>query len=61
MKFFVPAASSPEEAENVLEGIAKFVGRDVPLLGKRIFRLEYKHKGKHYVAEVSQPIASWTT
>jgi hypothetical protein len=55
MKFFVPAASSPEEAENVL------VGRDVPLLGKRIFRLEYKHKGKHYVAEVSQPIASWTT
>ena len=56
MHFFIPLASSAEEAERRLEGIAKFVQRPVPPIHERIFRLVYRHHGVRYVAEVGQPI-----
>jgi hypothetical protein len=54
-RFFIPIPS-PEEAKQVLEGIAKWVHREVPPPHELIFRLEFKHNGKDYVAEVGQEI-----
>jgi hypothetical protein len=56
LKFFVPAANSPEEAESVLLSIAKFHQQGVPPHGERLFRIVFRHNGKPYVAQVGQPI-----
>ena len=53
MKFFLPHASSPEEAESVLSGICEFVGAAVP--AKRIHMLRFTHNGKEYSVEVGKP------
>jgi hypothetical protein len=57
VKFFVPAASTPEQAEEVWNATRKFAGDTMagPIGARRIFRLSYLHKGKRLTAEVGQP------
>jgi len=54
--FFIPGANSPQEAEVVLDSIAKFVQRPAPPAHERIRRIAYTHNGEHYTAEVGQPV-----
>ena len=49
-QFFIPGATSPEEAEHVLATIAPFVHRLVPPPHERLFRIVYEHNGERYVA-----------
>jgi hypothetical protein len=54
--FFIPGASSPQEAEMVLVAIAKFAQRPIPPPHECIRRIAYTHNGELYTAEVGQPI-----
>ena len=54
--FFIPGAKTPQEAEEVLASIARFVQRPVPLPHERIRRIAYTHNGEYYTAKVGQPI-----
>ena len=51
-KFFIPLAKDDDEAESVLESIAKFIDRPMP--SRRIFRITYTHNGKFMAAEVGE-------
>lgn len=59
MEFFVPHASTPEQAEEVWEATRKFAAetmeREIGI--RRIFRLHYRHNGDELVAEVGKPEA----
>ena len=56
MEFFIPGASTSEEAEKVLASIATFVQTRKPQPAERLFGLTYEHNGKRYVAQVGKPI-----
>lgn len=56
MKFFVPEAKTEKEAQEVIQGIRKFVKE----LGwatneKKFYSISYTHDGKQYLAEVGKP------
>jgi hypothetical protein len=55
-EFFVPGAASLQEAEKVWQATKKFAEEQTGWIvtNRRIFRLEYTHGGKDYVAEVGQ-------
>ena len=54
--FFVPAAENEEQAEEVWAGVRRFLDEGgYPTTDRRLFRLEFTHKGKSVVAEVGQP------
>jgi hypothetical protein len=57
MKFFIPAASSDENAEFILSITCQFINSPVP--ERRVHMLRYTHNGKEYVAEVGRPIADY--
>jgi hypothetical protein len=59
MRFFIPHAKDAEEAESVLESIAKFVQRPVPPSDKRVFKIAYTHNSRDFVAEVGKPMDSY--
>jgi hypothetical protein len=52
-EFFVPGAVSLQEAEKVWQATKKFAEEQTGWIvtNRRIFRLEYTHGGKDYVAE----------
>ena len=52
MKFFIPAADSPEQAERVLAAVAQHVGYPVP--SKRIYSVSYVHNGQAMTATVGE-------
>lgn len=56
-EFFVPHASSPEQAEQVWQATKKFAEEQTgwEVTDRRIFKVEFTHDGKDYVAEVGQP------
>lgn len=56
MKFFIPAADSPEQTKNVLESTKKFAEENLGFKygDKKIFKLEFRHDGKTYTAEVGK-------
>jgi hypothetical protein len=57
VEFFVPDASTPEQAEDVWNATRKFAGEKMAreIGTRRIFRLRYIHNGKAMTAEVGQP------
>lgn len=54
MKFFVPLAASPEEAESIYSAFATNYQADD--LHERIYKLVFRHDGQVITAEVGQPI-----
>lgn len=56
MKFFLPAASSDAQAEEVWTSIRKFAEQTTswPVSSRRIFSIDYCHDGKDGRAEVGQ-------
>lgn len=59
MRFFVPHASGPEEAESVLASVAAFVGAAPPPPDRRIYRLTYTHNGRRFTVEIGKPIPAY--
>ena len=58
MKFFVPAASTDEQAEDVWQSTVEFAkGKGSDISDRRIYRLDYRHNGKFYVDEIGKPNA----
>jgi hypothetical protein len=57
MGFFIPAAKSAEEAENVWQAIHSFARSNLGSepTTRRIFRIRYHHDGNKYEAEVGRP------
>jgi hypothetical protein len=55
-EFFVPGAASLQEAEKVWQATKKVAEEQTGWIvtNRRIFRLEYTHGGRDYVAEVGQ-------
>jgi len=55
--FFIPFAKDAAEAESVYEKIRRSIGNQAsgPLDIKRIYRIEYLHNTKRYLAEVGLP------
>lgn len=52
MKFFLPAADSPEQEERVLNAIADFTGFSIP--SPRIYSLTFVHEGNIFTATVGE-------
>jgi hypothetical protein len=57
MKFFVPAAENPEQAQRVYEAVAKF--NNAPLSGRRICALAWQHNGSLMSCEVGSEAPSY--
>jgi hypothetical protein len=56
MKFFLPFASSLEEALSVLDNIATFIGVDAPKPEDMIHTVHYSHNGQEMTATVGENI-----
>jgi hypothetical protein len=56
MKFFIPAAKSPEDGEHVFKSIFDFAkSNGIPVIeGRRIFRITFHHNGVNQEAEVGR-------
>ncbi|MCW8327803.1 hypothetical protein MD588_03200 [Photobacterium sp. SDRW27] len=54
MDFFVPSASSPQQAESVFSSIANHVS--APAQSQRVFRLEWQHEGVSCSCEIGKPL-----
>jgi hypothetical protein len=56
-KFFLPRATNAEMAEKAYAAIRKFIeGQASGLLdARRIFRIDYRHEGKPFYAQVGEP------
>ena len=52
MRFFIPLATSDEQAERVLAATAKFTGFPIP--SPRIYSVSYTHNGEEMVATVGK-------
>jgi hypothetical protein len=57
VKFFVPAAESPEQAEIVYSRIADF--NNAPIPNRRIYALAWRHNGMNISCEVGGPLPSY--
>ena len=57
MEFFIPGAGSAGRAEWILAAIKKSAEENTgcAISESRIFRLEYTHEGRDYIAEVGEP------
>jgi hypothetical protein len=57
MKFFVPGAKDPSQAEDIYEGIRKFNSEQMEaiLSPRRIYRVSGVHDGKAFTATVGEP------
>ena len=57
MKFFIPAADSPEAVERVYSAIKQFLSEQAgaTFSERRICFLRWWHDGKEYIAEVGKP------
>lgn len=56
MEFFVPAAE-PEEVEQVYAEFARWAGRSVPPLERRIASIRFVHNGVAWTAEVGKTLS----
>ena len=58
--FFVPYASTPEQAEDTYQGFLKMAS-SYPLTrpNARLFQIAFEHHKRPYVAEVGEEIAGW--
>jgi hypothetical protein len=58
--FFVPFASTPEQAEETYQGFLKMAS-SYPLTrpNARLFRIAFEHHKRPYVAEVGEEISGW--
>ena len=56
MKFFIPAASGPEQTASIYESIKQFLGEELGAVfaDRKVHRLGWMHDGKAYTAEVGQ-------
>lgn len=56
MKFFIPASKSIDQAEEVYNSIIKFCESQFTwkVINRRIFKINFKHDGKYYEAEVGK-------
>lgn len=54
VKFFVPAADSPEHAETLYDAVARFNG--LTAMGPRLHSLRFEHAGQTVHAEVGAPL-----
>ncbi len=54
MDFFVPSASSPEQAESIFSSIANYIS--APNQSQRIFKLEWRHEGEICHCEIGKPL-----
>jgi hypothetical protein len=54
MEFFIPAATSDQQRDEVYDAIRKHVGDFAGLSQRRIRLLEWRHEGKQYRAEVGK-------
>ncbi len=56
-KFSVPPATNAEVAKSAYAAIRKFVEGQAsgPLDARRIFRIDYRHEGKPFYAQVGDP------
>lgn len=52
--FFVPKASSSEDAEHLYANLAQLCGRPVPEPAQRVFQIEWVHDGDCWVATVGE-------
>ena len=52
--FFVPGASSPEEAEKVYQSFVAFNRANYPVRERRIYAIGYTHEKKGYTAIVGE-------
>ncbi len=57
MEFFVPHASTPEEAEDVWQATRKFQteGLGWEISDRRIYEIHYRHNGETLTATVGEP------
>lgn len=57
MKFFVPNAASPEQAEEVWQSVHAFAVETMerPVSDRRIYEIHYRHNGDDLVATVGEP------
>lgn len=56
MKFFVPAADSPEQAERVWQATRDFmIQQGFDTTGRRIYSMKYWHNGKECFDRVGEP------
>jgi hypothetical protein len=58
MKFFMPAANSPEQAEQAYQTIRTELRAAEP--DRRVYSVEYKHDGSRCVARVGDRVTSAT-
>jgi hypothetical protein len=56
MKFYIPNAKDKEQEQEVYEGIRKFLSQEMgaKFSDRKIFSLQYGHKGKKESAEVGK-------
>ncbi|WP_299015344.1 hypothetical protein [uncultured Photobacterium sp.] len=54
MDFFVPAASSNQQAESVFSSIAKHIS--APDQSQRVYKLEWQHEGQTCYCEIGKPL-----
>ncbi|PSU34335.1 hypothetical protein [Photobacterium lutimaris] len=54
MDFFVPSASSPQQAEAVFNSIANHVS--APEQNQRIYKLVWQHEGAECACEIGKPL-----
>ncbi len=59
-KFFVPLTNSPDEAERIYAAcIANASPNFLAKPHSRLFRIAFRHDGRHHVAEVGRDITRW--
>ena len=57
VKFFIPHAKDAAETESVCESIRAFAIENSghPVVGRRIYRMTWRHKGHRYESTVGKP------
>lgn len=58
MRFFVPAADTPEQAEDIRRSVVEWLGSQLgtPIDDRRVRRLEFTHEGRDEIAEVGETL-----
>lgn len=56
-QFFVPAATSSEQAESVYADLAVLCHKSVPSMERRIYSITYTHNGEEWTATVGERLS----
>ena len=54
MDFFVPSATSPQQAEAIFSSIATHIS--APEQAQRVYKLSWQHEGQTCTCEIGQPL-----